>query len=421
MGLFFACLSLVLSYFSPKELVPSLAPYHLELLMLAFGLVVSLASMATRRDSGLHPPQYLLVLGLWAAIVASQVVKLKFRWGLEGMNKFGVLVAIYFIVALNTFTLPRIKAIAGTLIACGTLIGVQAILAYHTGYLGGKLLLLQPGSADIIFGNRVRGYGFLQDPNDFAQFLLVCVALLGFFWKPGRPLTNALRLGPIAVILLYCAYLTFSRGGLIGLAAIVFFAIYRKGKRVISFGVSCIGTLILYAFRYTGGRELTVEGGRLMAWGAGISATVHHPLFGVGFGRFGDINDLTAHNSFILCVTELGFFGYFFWMALLLTTFIGISALTDLAVKTPEDQQFRAVVYAMRAALAGFLVTAWFLSRTYTETLYILLAMASSLIHLRASAIPPARFHIGRWAPRTVVLEFASVVLAYVMIRARVL
>ncbi len=421
MGLLLACLSLLLSYLSPKELLPSLAPYHLELLLMVFGLAVSLASMATRRDSGLQAPHYLLVLGLWGAIVASQVVKLKFRWGLEGLNEFGVLVAIYFLVALNTFTLSRIKTLIGTLIGCGMLVGIQAILAYHTGYLGGKLLLLQPDDPAIIFGNRVRGFGFLQDPNDLAQFLLVCFALLGVFWKKGNTLVNVLRLGPIAAILLYCAHLTFSRGGMLGLAAILFFAIYRKGRRVIAFAVSGIGTIILYSLHYTGGRELGVEGGRLMAWGAGISATLHHPLFGVGFGRFGDINDLTAHNSFVLCVTELGFFGYFFWMALLLTTFMGISALTDLVVKTAEDQEFTAAVYAMRAALAGFLVTAWFLSRTYTETLYILLALASSLIHLRASVIPPARFHLGRWAPRTIVLEFASIALVYIMIRARVL
>jgi putative inorganic carbon (hco3(-)) transporter len=421
MGLFLTALSIILTYFSPRELVPTLAPYHLQLGVMLFGLAISIAALATRLDRGMQSPQYLLVLGFWAAIVASHAMKLKFRWGLESLTLFGPLVAIYFLTTLNTFTLTRIKVVAGVLIGCAAVLGIQAILAYHTGYLGEKLLLISPTDFASYLGNRVRGFGILQDPNDFAQFLLVSFALLGLFWKKSRVVANLIILGPIGAILLYAAYLTFSRGGLLGLGAVLFFAIYRKGRRVVAFATGCLGTLALYLLRFTGGRDMGLEGGRLMAWGAGLSATVHHPLFGVGFGHFSDINDLTAHNSFVLCVTELGFFGYFFWMALLLVTFIGIAALMDLEVKTPEDQAFSAAVTALRAAMCAFLVTSWFLSRTYTETLYILLALSASLIHLRAGAIPPEKFHLRHWVPATVALEFASLVLAYLAVKARLL
>jgi hypothetical protein len=403
--------------------VPALAPYHLQLIVMAFGLVVTFATIANRPDSGLLAPHFILLLGFWGSIVASNVVRLRLRWGLEGFLAFGTLVTIYFLTVLNGFKLSRIKTITGLLIGCGVVVGAQAILAYHTGYLGDKLLAVSSDDPLRIFGNRVRGYGFLQDPNDFAQFLLVTLSLLGMFWKRNNIVRNAVLLGPPALIMVYAAYLTFSRGGLLGLGAVLFFTIYRKRRRAFALGWAGLGTAMLYFLRFTGGRTMVLENGRLMAWGAGVSATIHHPLFGVGFKRFEDVNDLTAHNSFILCSTELGFFGYFFWMALLVTTFMGIAALVDLdeKVKNGEDQEFFGAVYSLRAAFGCFLVTSWFLSRTYNETLYILLALAACLIHLRIKTFAPDKFQFRRWAPATVVLEFLSVVAVYVAVKARLL
>jgi O-antigen ligase len=90
---------------------------------------------------------------------------------------------------------------------------------------------------------------------------------------------------------------------------------------------------VLYALNFTGGRENALDGstfGRLMAWGAGFSYTLRHPFFGAGFGRFMDINDLAAHNSFVQCFSELGFFGYFFWLALIYVSLSALRALTNI-------------------------------------------------------------------------------------------
>src|SRR5579883_2087282 len=184
MAILITCLSIVLTYFSPSDVVPSLSPYHVQLLIMLFGLAVSVASFSHRPKRGLQSPQYLLILGLWGAVVLSQITKLKIRWGWEGFYVFGAVVAAYFLLQINVFTLARIKIIGALLIFCGVIMGAQAAFAYHTGYLGDKLLLFPPNELEALLGgNRVRGYGILHDPNDFAQFLLVCVAFLGLFWK----------------------------------------------------------------------------------------------------------------------------------------------------------------------------------------------------------------------------------------------
>ena len=180
---------------------------------------------------------------------------------------------------------------------------------------------------------------------------------------------------------------------------------------------------IMIALQFGGGREISLvensAGGRVIAWGAGIAQLKSHPLFGVGFGQFTDYSDLTAHNSFVLCFAELGMFGYFFWLALIVTCVWGLEILTRMPVQTSEDSRFRQCASVVRVALYGFLATGWFLSRTYTLTLYILLALASSLIQMRQGTYPRVAVPASLWVPRTVVLQCVSVILFYLIVRIR--
>jgi putative inorganic carbon (hco3(-)) transporter len=424
MGLFLTCLTMALAFFSPAELVPSLAPLHLQLFIMLAGVAASVATFAMRPVRGLQAPQYVLVLGLWGAIMASLLVQLKIRGAVEALIVTGPLIVMYFLVSVNAFTLGRLKLVAGVIVACAVLMGTQAILAYYTDYLGDTLLLIPRDSPIFALGNRVRGFGFLSDPNDFAQFLLIALALLGMFWVRSAGARNWLLLGPPALILVYATYLTFSRGGLLGLGTVFFFAIYRPGRRLAAVVGSGFLLLLLSVLKFTGGREIAIDNttaGRLIAWGAGLSATVRHPVLGLGFGHFQDVNDLTAHNSFVLCFTELGLFGYFFWMALWVTTLTALSALTAAPLKTAEDVSHAGSVYSVRTALAAFIVTGWFLSRTYTVTLYALLPIAANLIQLRAYALPEGLLRFSRWAPRTVAWAFLTILMIWVTVIARLM
>ena len=61
--------------------------------------------------------------------------------------------------------------------------------------------------------------------------------------------------------------------------------------------------------------------GRLDAWYAGFQMFKDNPLFGVGQGMFTDYHYLTAHNSYMLVLSELGFFGSIFFMGFFLVAF----------------------------------------------------------------------------------------------------
>ncbi|MGA3016697.1 MAG: hypothetical protein ABSF62_06220, partial [Bryobacteraceae bacterium] len=61
----------------------------------------------------------------------------------------------------------------------------------------------------------------------------------------------------------------------------------------------------------------------------------------------------------------------------------------------------------------------WFLSRTYHETLYIILALAVVLICLRRERVPAAAIPMLRWIPLTFVMMVGSVLVIYGTIRLR--
>ena len=421
MALILTLISIVLCYFSPAEVAPKLAPYHLQYFIVIPALVTSITVFSTR-PGGLQFPQAALMIGFWFAVVASLLSRGWLRASLNGFIGFGITVCIYFLVSINAFSLPRIKNFCRVIIACAVFMSLQAIVAYHTGYLADKLLI-ERATLGVITDKRVCGYGVLHDPNDFAQFLLVALAFLGLAWKGENFLRDLGLVSLPGAILIYAIYLTASRGAIFGLAAIALVVVWRWigfGKALAAAGV-IVGVLVLAHFG--GGRSLSIyegsAGGRVVAWGSGIADLKSDPLFGVGFGQFTEYNDLTAHNSFVLCFAELGFFGYFFWLALLVTTVLGLETLARAPVNGPEDVEFRRYVTTIRAALYCFLVTSCFLSRTYQETLYILLALGAVLIYMRRPTFPELSIPMLRWVPLTVAIQLTSVAAIYAVIRFR--
>jgi putative inorganic carbon (hco3(-)) transporter len=420
MAILLSILSIVLTYLSPADMFPELSKYHLQRFILAPAVVVSIGVLNARRT--FHWPQYILIVGLWFAIVMSKLSRFKLGWAWDAFFTFGVVVCLYFLVAVNSSSLTRIKIICRALTFCGVIMSLQAIVAYFTGFQAHDLVLSQLGDNGLEVSRRVTGEGILHDPNDFAQFLVVGLALLGLSWSRD-PLKNILFVFMPASILLVAIYLTFSRGVIFGLLAIAFVLFSKKAGVVKSLIACSVLFVILMAAHFGGGRNMSLNessaAGRIVAWGSGISQLKHDPLFGVGFGEFTKYNDLTAHNSFVLCFAELGFFGYFFWIALLVTTIMGLEALARMPRKNEDDEKFLLYVTVIRSALYAFLATAWFLSRTYSETLYILIGMAGGLMYLRHKEVPEADVQMLRWVPITFVTQVASIVLIYLTIRLR--
>ncbi len=421
MGFALSLISIVLCYFSPASLFPTLAPYHIQQIILIPAVAASLASL-TMRGARLQTPQFVLIIGLWFAAVMSFLSRLALRTSLEVFIDFAIFVCLYFLISANAFSLGRVRFCCTVVVVCTVIMAAQAIVAYYTD-LWHKSLVLESGIVGISISRRARGWGVLNDPNDFAQFLIMGMGLLGIFWRKRNLIGNILLLGPPAAVLTYAIYLTQSRGAIFGLLAIAYVVIAPRIGKAPAAVFAIVIFLMLLALNFGGGREISIhEGsaaGRIEAWGAGLAQLKSRPLFGSGFGQFTEYNDLTAHNSFVLCFAELGLFGYFFWLALIVVDVMGLEKLIRLPIKAPEDARFWQTAMSIRAALYGYLTASWFLSRTYTHSLYILLALAAVLIQMRQPVHPEIVKPARSWVPMTIGVQLASIAAFWVIVRLR--
>jgi len=118
---------------------------------------------------------------------------------------------------------------------------------------------------------------------------------------------------------------------------------------------------------------------RIEAWTIAIELVTSRPLFGVGARMFTDYYFLTAHSSFLLCAAELGLFGLVAWVLML---FMSIKNLRFISKHARSEKYGRLAAYAdsLMLGLIAYVSSSMFLSRTYSQVLFVLLGMSASVM-----------------------------------------
>ena len=452
---------IAITYLSPQEIMPDLATYRPVLWLAVLALVASAFSLATKSSHVLRARQMYLLVGLILAILLSEFAQGWLGGAVFSMGKFLPAAVVFFLISVNATEWKHLRIVVVTVLACAMILLLQGLWAYGH-YNGAESLFVFRQNIfehNRLIGTvpRVRAVGSLHDPNDFAQFLLVTLPLIGLLW-------NQSHIQRVAVILLTATgltgiYLTHSRGALVGIAVLLLVILWRRFGRI-SATITSLGIFLgAVALNFAGGRAISVDGGmdRLQIWSDGLEMFKHAPIFGTGFGQFSDYGTHTAHNSFLLCFAELGLIGTFFWVALLVTTILELNAIAKYAdsrlendgadssiesqprnlsihgeasvlvsspITTPGPAVAGRWARALRLSLIAFVATAWFLSRSYTVTLYLLLGIAVALQNVMFGSLPgfdrdklSLRFH---WSTVTAAVMIGVLVLLYVSVRARV-
>lgn len=479
MGFALTLLYIVATIISPEQFGKEWANYHVLTYLAAFTVVASLPSIAgsTYWKSSV---QTFLLLGFVVAIALSNVVHGWLGGVLESMRIFLPSAAVFFFIIVNVTSIKKLKIVTLTAVASCVFVAVEALCGYYAGYQG-ELFVLQNNlysPYDDVIGQlmRIRGAGFLSDPNDFAQILLICLPLAFIAWRRGRPVANFFVVLVPVLILLWTTFLTHSRGGLIALAAVALMAARKKLGTPVSAALASVFILGMLALDFTGGRGISAADGadRLEAWANGLEMFKSAPLFGIGFNGFTDYHEITAHNSFVLCLAELGLLGSTLWVAMLVTTttnlnriisgqkkrrskrFLGLLELfetgyinhararerdsiplegartgevlpAEVTVKTTKSELRVEPAHvptvppywmvAMRLALVAFMTTSWFLSRSYTTTMYLVLGLAAATIALQRR--PDKTHDEGHWIFSTLSIEVMVIILIYGLVRLR--
>ena len=386
---------LVLTFIRPVEMFwPWMDEYRPMLWLWALAFVLAAVRAVSRRQIAVRP-LYLGVLALFVVVIAaSQVVNGWTGGALIAVSEFSPAAMLFVLTCLNLTSIERVKATCATIVVCIIAVAGFGVAAYHYGFMGDLLVLyqnmgdalnspvLEPGTipADDVPGARlwrVRSLGFLNDPNDLAQAVVMVLPLLWGAYRRRRLFRNLVVVGVPGAMLLYTIFLTHSRGALLGIIALLVFGVRRRLGTVRTVMLALIVVVAASVGNFGGERSYSTgeesAGERIEAWYSGLQMLRSQPVFGVGFGNFTDRNDgRTAHNSFVLSFAELGLLGSLLWVGLITGAYRELEQTIELA---PADSIERKLAGLLRASLIGFMTCAWFLSRTYQPELFLLLAI----------------------------------------------
>jgi O-antigen ligase len=261
------------------------------------------------------------------------------------------------------------------------------------------------------------------------------------FWRPKKTLQNIAFVTLPVCALLYGAYLTHSRGGMLALLAIVVVAARRRIGTLPA--LLLVGGLFVasMALHVTGGRDISADAGedRTDLWGQSMQLLKSHPLFGVGFGNLPDYLGHTAHNTILVCAAELGLFGLYFWSLFLFPTVRDALAIAspkkvnEGEPVVPEETPFPQVSRKIEAldkgeinrlgrlmvlSFTGFLVAGWFLSRAFVMTLFLLGSMTEVIFEMALQrGMISFRLPLARVLRYSGALAILLLLVMYIMLR----
>lgn len=392
-----------------EQFAPEIMAYRPILILWAVTFLASVVE-ARQRGGGAASRQHFAVLA-WLSLVVFVSVLLHSDLS-AAMGAFGVIstpAMLFVLTCLNVDTIERFKTLTKLFLGCVVVLCFQGLLAFHQGVNLEMLIIPQLAHENVILPKerptvpalddsgayiwRLRSVGFLNDPNDFAQTIIVVAPWL-FMHLPEKAsaIWRMILVSPWLALLGYVLTLTHSRGGMLGVAAaLLFFFKDRIGKvwaalfgmaGVLAFSLGLVG-----GDRGLTGKERSASE-RIDAWNDGIQMLKSDPFLGVGYGNFTEHHERTAHNSFVLCFAELGLLGYFLWIGLIVLAF---QALNRIIRCLKSDDAHAQYAVLLRTSFVGFLVCAWFLSRTFVPTLFILMGMTVGLLHSARMRHPQAQ------------------------------
>lgn len=245
--------------------------------------------------------------------------------------------------------------------------------------------------------NRAQEFGLLGDNNSFAISMVVAVGpalFLGFA-------TNRLWLRAVAftcaALIMHATIMTSSRGGLLALiitGVVVVIVMPKRPSYVLAMvlaaalGVRLTGPQIAARFQTifvdADERDGSAQS-RIVMWGYCLELIRQNPLVGIGprhfpivADRFGLTRGKSAHSLWLQTGAEIGIPGLAFLIA-----FFGSAMLAALRLSRSGDPRSNALGLYVFSGLAGFVVSAQFVSLDGLELPYYVVLVGAGAVRQR--------------------------------------
>jgi putative inorganic carbon (HCO3(-)) transporter len=384
-------------YFRPYELSPALAGFSSMAFWIAAAtlLVFVPSQLILEGNFTARPREVKLVLLL--AVVAFLSVPLAIdrseAWATFS-DAFAKAIAMFIVMINVVRTERRLKGLLGLALLVGCVLSFGALRDFHNGVLS-------------IEGYRVEGSigGMFANPNDMALYLVTVTPIAVALLFSSRGLLKRLLFLCCTLLVIGGNMVTYSRGGFLGLLAVVFVLAWKIGRRnrfLISIVLLVGGAaFVVLAPGGYGRRLLSIFLPNLDAVGSSTArkellirsllVAARHPFFGIGMGNFHivGIKEHVSHNAYTQVASELGVLALIFYVLFMVNPIkrlMAIEKATFEHVKGESTSYYLAV--GLQASLIGYMVSSFFVSVAYLWYVYYLVGFAVALRRIYQSKQP---------------------------------
>ena len=286
-------------------------------------LVVVVERMLARREFEFVWPESYLLFGFVVVAGLSCFDAIWMHYAVENTLNLIKMASLYFIIINAVSNIAKLRNVIWVMVVGGLFPALGALWNYSQG---------------IQIEGRAYWVGIFMNPNELAYSLVILIPLAVSLAATGSR-RSASVFWLFSALYVASIYLSFSRGGMLGLLAVLALAGLRwksTAARTVTF-VLLVGALVWIAYgwsRQEGFDQLATDATvhqRFETIRAGLAMFVDHPMFGVGLGSsvvawplyassaaYGG-KWLIIHNTFMQVLSETGITGFLLFGLLLAT------------------------------------------------------------------------------------------------------
>lgn len=347
------------------------------------------------------------------------------EYALEGL-------LLYMLVVNSVRDMATLRRVMWTLVAAGALVSALTLYQEVTGsyeqefgglaYRNYEDMATDAGGSVAKRRTWDRAQGPVNDPNRFAQILIVLLPMTIFLQRTAR--TRAARLGAAAagVLVLIGMSLTLSRGAYVALAVIGVVMLVVKWARLwrVVAAVALLALALPMMTPHFVPRLMSISGVGALVSGepaaartadsstllrttamlAALRVSLDHPVLGVGPGQFAPFyvreyasaldvrfRDLDrpyrAHNLYLELAAELGLVGLAAFLVIVGTVLYGLWRARG--IWRGVDPERSDLATALALSLIAYLSTGLFLHLNFLRYYWLLVALAGVALHVTAA------------------------------------
>ncbi|MFZ0737419.1 MAG: putative O-glycosylation ligase, exosortase A system-associated [Candidatus Acidiferrales bacterium] len=239
---------------------------------------------------------------------------------------------------------------------------------------------------------------FIEDNNFLAAATNMTLPLLFFLARSEKNKKVRLLLWFVFFCSIVSVLLSYSRGGLLGLATVLFVLTMKSRHKILAAGLVTVAAVMVFSYapgkwmarmdNFLHGNLDTSAEGRLNAWHFAIVLTQHYPITGGGFETFTpelfdrftpDRTFAGPHSIYFEMLGEQGYVGLLLFLALLASCHYTYWQVRHRAKRIPQLSWMVPYTYMFQISLLAFMVSGAFLAMAYFDYFWQIVAMTAVL------------------------------------------